>query len=457
MKKIMYTIATVLAVFSAKAQQDLTLYFMPAVPQVSYSNVAITPEARFTLGLPGLSSTYASVSNNGFTYKELITSNQTIEELISNMPSENRGLGAVSADLLHFSFRIGKNHIFANVSERVNFMTTYPKGIFELAWYGNAAPETIGERISLDGLGFDAMHYREYAVAYSRNLSDKLTVGARFKYLYGMENIWTRSSKIGLTTDEKTYALTLDGELDVHTAGLNQAAFDNMSDANNYLFGRNNTGYAFDLGVEYKITDKLRASASITDLGSITWNDYVSNYKVRDFEVYFDGFDLKDFINTDGTTTSTSFESVADSIAGQVQIDTTFGAYKTKLPSRYMIGANYQLFKWFGVGGLWHTQLYDSEFTNSLSISANFKLKKFFQASINYSIHNRTYQNIGIGFSVNMGPVQWYTVSDNILALQAFDWKSTNTTHVRTGFNITLGRKDKEKHEKKMKEKAQEG
>lgn len=444
MKKLLF-ILSVLASFQLQAQQDLTLYNLNFIPQSNYCNPALLPNARLNIGLPVLSSIYFSNSNSGFPYRSLVTQRGdsmiiNFGNVVDNLKDNNYILTDLQIDLLNVSFKLGKNFFGLSAIEKVNVQTTYPKDIFGFIWYGNG-DEYLGKRISFDGLGIDAMHYREYALTYARELNEKIVVGGRFKYLYGMENVWTKTSQMGITTDATNYDITVDGSLEVLTSGFDSTAFDNF-DAKNYLLNRNNTGVAYDLGIVVKPIDKLKISASFTDLGSIKWNDHIANFKQNDISYKFRGIELYDAVTpSNDSAAKAAIEVITDTLKNLVDIQESYDPYSTRLPLRLMAGASWQFFDWLSVGAVWHAQNYDRVTRNSVSLSANVRFRKTLQASVTYSLHNGTYKNLGFGFAANGGPVQFYTVMDNVLFfLPGF----TQTYHLRTGINITIGRKPKD-------------
>ena len=84
----------------------------------------------------------------------------------------------------------------------------------------------LGKRASLDGLGFDFTHWREYAVHWVHDVHHKFSYGARLKYLYGMENFATDVSYMGIETDQNSHALKFDMAFDFRTSGLPQVMID---------------------------------------------------------------------------------------------------------------------------------------------------------------------------------------------------------------------------------------
>jgi hypothetical protein len=85
---------------------------------------------------------------------------------------------------------------------------------------------------------------------------------------------------------------------------------------------------------------------------------------------------------------------------------------------------------------------------NGISLSYVTHLGKVLSASASYSIYNRSYNNFGLGLTVNGGPVQLYIVTDNILGV--FIPHKAKNLHLRCGINLTFGRKEKEKASSKL-------
>ena len=95
-----------------------------------------------------------------------------------------------------------------------------------------------------------------------------------------------------------------------------------------------------------------------------------------------------------------------------------------------------------------------------LGIAYNYHLGNFLSATASYSIYNRSYSNVGLGVSVNLGPVELYCLTDNILAWgmlnptdnlggnsQAIniDTRKVKNGQIHFGMNLTFGRDKKEK------------
>lgn len=449
MKKVLLGITLLLASVSVKAQEHLVLYNMETIPQRMYANPALLPFSNINIGLPVISNTYLSFSNSGFRYRDLIRrrSDDSLyidpDFMISKLKDNNYLISHINTDLLSFSFRVKKNFFTFNATEKVNFRFRYSKDLMTFLWKGNGG--SVGETLNFN-LGLDATHYREYGLGYAREMNDKLTVGGKLKYLYGMENIWTERSDVSLTTDPLYFALTAGSDIRVNTAGLDSAAAEDIDNVSSYLFKRKNVGGAVDLGGVYKVTDKIKVSASLLDIGFINWKSNVKNYVSTDPNATFTyhGIKLGDFVN-DSSNVEDAFESTIDSLADKFSIDSRVETYKTWLPPQMYIGGNYYINDLNNAGIVLYGTRYDKKFFPGVSLSYNTRVGRWLGASVAYSIYNRSYSNIGAGLSLNAGPVQFYVLSNNVLG--AFLPQGAKNLHLQFLLNLTFGRKkfDKDK------------
>lgn len=443
-----------LAQSSLFAQQDMTLYQFRTLNQSSYLNPAFSGEHKVSIGLPGISSFYFAYNNNAFKLNDLISSDLDVSlgrlanaeinstdfadalknpaQITSALTDKNYLMTNLQIDLFHLQINKGVHSFGFNVTEKVNGMIIFPKSLFELIQNGNGG-ENLGQTISVNGLGPDFNHYREYGLSYSRTMNEKLTLGGRFKILSGMENVSFSKSHFGWTTDETDYSWDITGSYSLNTSGVaNGMSFENL------LMGRGNRGFGFDLGASYQFSEDLNLSASLTDLGFINWSNNNLTYSTDDFKFNFDGFDL--FNLSDSTAIedlfSDVYESAIDSINGQVDSSST---YTTRLHPRILVGANYRLNDKFNVGLLLHGQFYGPVTKYGASVSANYQVFPSLSAIASYTITDKSYNNVGLGLMWSPGPVQIYAVTDNVLGLNI---ESTKSLHARVGINLAFGNRN---------------
>lgn len=453
--------------FGYFGQQNLTMYNMSSLQQTqAHVNPAFTPSAKINIAITPLlppfpfPSLYLNFSNSGFKLADLVTQdaqNKTyfdFDNMLGKLKKNNYITSSVQIDLVTFGFKVKKNYFSFNFGEKIENRFRYPKDFLNVLINGNGANGIIGEEQKFN-FGLDFKHYTDMSIGYSRELMDKkLTVGAKFKYLMGHENVFTKTSDISLTTGTQNFDLTTKVNIAIYTSGLdtNSRANNNFS-ASNYLFNTKNSGFGFDFGGNYKINEKWSASASLLDIGFINWKEANINYisKNPDNTVTFSGVSLKDFIN-DSSNVQEAFQQTLDSIYDQFELVESNSSYKTWLNTKFYLSGNYHINEKNFAGLLIYGQFYDKKVHPAVSLSYNTAIGRWLNASINYSILNRSYNNVGFGLSLNPGWFQWYIVSDNVLGLMVFDKYNstivpayTKNLNIRVGFNLTIGKKIKDK------------
>jgi len=446
MKKIILLLLIVLLTnYTASAQQNFTLYNMEAVPQRMYANPAFMPSnSKVYVGLPILSSEYLNFSNSGFKYSDLIKHRGDslyvdYENMLSKLSKNNYISAAFQPDILSFGFKIKKNYFSFNATEKINLRFRYPKNFMELIWKGNGG--LLGEEVKLN-FGVNFSHYREYAIGFAREINDKLTVGAKVKYLYGMENVWTERSDVSLTTDPTDFAITAKSDIKINTSGVDSSSTANIN-VKDYLFKKKNHGLGLDLGGVYKYNDKFTFSASVIDFGFIKWKDEVTNYQSTNpnGEFTYQGMDLNQLLNADST--NNPGKVMADSLEKIFKIEEAHTNYKTNLSTQIYLGTNYSITEKSNAGILLYAQVFDKSIHPGLALSYNQRVGKWLSFSGSYSIYNRSYNNLGLGLTLARGPVQLYIASDNVLG--AIFPQNTKNLHLHFGINLMFGRKGSDK------------
>jgi hypothetical protein len=426
----------------ASAQQDLTLYNMKSVPQSMYTNPSFRPsDSTIFIGLPMLSSEYFNFSNNGFKYSDLIQHDgdslmANVANMLGKLAKVNYITLSYHTDLLSFGFPVKKNFFSFNISENVDIRFGYTSDFLNFLWKGNGDPSTIGQPVNL-APSFNAMHYREYGLGWSRHINNKLTVGVKLKYLYGEEDVNTENTNASITTDPNDFALTAQANINVNTAGVINS-FGNNFNVMDYAFKKKNTGAAIDLGGTYKLNDKLSFSASVVDLGFITWKTETTNYQSNDPNATFtyNGIDLNQFINNNSVQINTVLQNTLDSAKNIFKVNTLNHSYTTMLTAQTYLSANYQLLPKTTVGALFYAQIVNNYFNPAGSLSLSQQVGRWFTASINYSAYDRSYNNIGFGLALGSSPVQFYVTHDNILGL--FMPQNAKVVMLHFGMNIIL-------------------
>jgi len=447
---------------SIKAQEDLTMYSMNNVQQSLYVNPAIKLKHKVNIGLPIISSVYFDVINNAFNPKHAFDVNSngvttiTTQSLIDKWKPRNYlGVNA-RLDLLSFGFTLNeKNYISFSLRDNFMYRLTLPEGLLELPLVGNANFDENDGIVDLEGLGMDVNYYRSWGVGYQREVNKKLRLGGAFRFNQGIANVHFKRSDLRWETDPNTYDYTFSGAVDVRTSG-----YDSTLDGSNLqslLINPQNIGFGLDLGAVYQLNDKIELSASLIDLGFITWKQNINNFVSEELNSTFEGLDFTNTIINGGSP----FD--ADSLADVyfADLDENQDRYTTSLLTKLYLGAAYSVFEKEHFKGranlLLQGGLYHGKLLPSVTLGYTQDVYSFLQASINYSYVNRG-NNIGFGLSANLFPVQVYVTVDNLLAARYTEIVDANQEvvvpfvpynakklHVRFGINLSFGRKEKDR------------
>lgn len=443
-KKYFFLLLLFLAkIASLQAQQNFTLHSMNSIVQSLYVNPSNFPLNNINIGLPGISSTYFGVTNTAFRYHDLIYKRPDdsltfdMNKAISKMSDNNYLMLSAQTDLLTVGFRVKKNYFNITATEKFIGIANYSKGLVDFLWNGNG-PQ-IGKTIDI-GIGLQYTHYREYGINYVRQITSKLTAGAKLKYLYGMENTQTVRANASLYTEPTDFTLKTQTDILINQSGGFKQLTSDTFNLKQYAFGLNNKGFGLDLGATYKISDKISVNASLIDFGGINWKSDVRNYTTNNpNSVYtFKGIYINELIN-DTTSLNEAFNKTLDSAYASFKIDTTKNSYRTRLNRQVYIGGTYNLNEQFQTNLLLHGFFIDGKMRPGVSASIGGKFGKLIHMNLSYSIFNKSYTNVGWGISFNTrAGTQFYLVSDNVIG--AIFPQNAKSLNIRIGMNLRFGK-----------------
>lgn len=432
------TLVTTLLSTPGMAQQELTLNLLDNVFQATHTNPALRSQNSINITI--LSSAHLSLKNSGFTYNQIAASIEEDEtgqrildlaQLYDEIDLNGRDYLHFSADvdLFALSFKAGKNRFSLNVTEHVMGRQRYDASIFQFAIEGN----TPGQTLQFGNFETDAVHYREFGLGFNRSFleENKLVVGTRLKALFGLGNIKTEYADISLTTgtEQELYALTTNANVLVNTSGTTLANEDQEA----YVYNMENTGFGIDLGGTYRLNNLLSFSASVINLGMISWQEDAKSYSsegtftftgVENNGLLTDGFDI-------------DITQMTDSIADIFELEEEATQYRTGLPTQVYLTGNYQLASRTRASATLYSDFYQS-FRRGVALGIRQNVGRWLQAAATYSVQNRAYNNLGAALSLTTGPggLQLYCATDNILALTNIE--NARVASMRAGFNFVF-------------------
>lgn len=471
MKRILLIVCAIISFISIVSAQDgnNTSYFLSNLPQRYRLNPAYQPEYKVFVGLPGLSGISVNYLNSSFTPEDMLYKRDDsvymdINKFYKSLHKRNYIYFNNENSILSIGVKAKSWYGTLDITQKNDFLFRYNKDLFTFLKYGNMDHPSM----DFGKLGVNANSYVEVALGLSKQVNQKLTVGARLKYLLGIANIRMTDSNLDIVTDN-------DGSMHLHSRQniqisapvnirnertgqpfpLNQPIdwddFDfNTDDIDvSSILHTKNPGFAIDLGGEYQFNDQLKLFASLTDLGFIHWGNKDYNYNFyQDATFDWEGADISNSINKNNVghiSIDSAFQKITDDLKDNFRLKNKGGAYNTFLSPKLYLGATYQLNRTFDVGGLFRASVINNMFIPSFTASVNGRLIRNVSASVSYSLTRGSYVNVGAALTAKLGPFQLYLETDNLLAC---NYTNTQSANARFGINLLFGHKD---HKKKSK------
>lgn len=478
-KKILLSgvVAGFLLITSSVFAQDIATQYFMNIPQTNTMNPAFRPNSKIYIGLPVLSNFSLNMSNNFLSFDKIFQPMEGTDSVMTILhPDYDREKflnsigrkGFVSAEigtqLLGIGITVADDwYIDFGLAVKGSMAANIPADLFTLVLEGNEG--FIGSSIDLSGMGFNAQAYLESSVGISKNITNKLRVGGRFKLYMGAMNASLTAEQLEIeVNDDFSHALHTD--LVMRFNAPVDVSFDDDDMIKDILFredlgfsevgpNASNIGVGIDLGATYDLMDNLSLSASIIDFGFINWGS--ESFELRANNSFsFDGFDITSVI-TEEIEFDVMMEDFADSLLNSFDFVDTEDKYNSGLPTKIFLGANYRPLDFIGLGVLSRTT-FNQGLRQSLTFSANLYAGDILSTHLSYTMINRTFNNFGFGLGLKAGPFQFYTVVDQLPA----SWiKMTDSSgeddfnlmlpnrvdymNLRFGMNLVFGRMNKKK------------
>ncbi|MDR2813337.1 MAG: DUF5723 family protein [Prevotellaceae bacterium] len=440
---ILFSTITLLWVTAARAQLNPTLYHIKDLPLNSQLNPAFQPRnGSVYVGIP-LVPLLAPTSVSGMLSGEYFTLGNAY--LSPDYKAIATGAGDFSAltfdgefNLINFGFMLKDMYLSFDSKIKLNIDGRIPKDLERLMWYGNGHEETLGETLSLEGLGVSLLGYGEISLGISKEVARNLLVGAKFKYLQGLANAQVGFGKgTDFTTDTGSYKISVGLNPDIFLSGLPVTApqgsfpMDSLISAGlgSYKFDAGNMGVAFDFGGSWDLpwVKGLNVSASVLDVGFISWKGQKVTQQKPGSNIEFEGISLG------GGTDFTS--GLLDSVKQKTTVTSASVSERQWLSPTVYVGASYEVAKYLNAGALFGYRFLRYENLPMFALSANTQ-GFMVNGSVSYSYYNRN-SNVGVGLLVGRRVVQWHIIADNLLAA---NFKTAQNVNVRMGLNILLGK-----------------
>lgn len=434
--------------------------FMRLNPYASLSNPAYFIPYNGYVGIPGAANINFNMWNTSLIYNNLVETdknwkpiNFTPNKFIKSLhPTNNWFNTNLDLEILGFGFRI-KQHFFTfGYRIKMDEQFRYNKDLFAFLLQGNLAQDNNGDYLYTAATPADIAIqpnfnvYQEMSIGFQTQIGKRLYIGARSKMLFGLVNIKTDRFGAKVYSDPIDYTIygNFDANINVASAvpfytkdanGDIKLDLDAHTDVNWRRYVANafskNLGFAIDLGATYRITQRLRVSAAVTDLGFINWKGTPLNITSKQGEwLKFEGLNANQITDVieNGFSSLLSLDSLFHIVNNNFELN-AIKSYNTMLTSKVMLDASFDLtpsnrfivqFKGYIMGKHFLPQFtvtYNGTFFNAIDVV------------VSYSMMRNSFDNLGLGLGFRMGPVHLYFGTDNLLAAaNVFNIRKANVT-----------------------------
>ncbi len=442
-KRIAFAILS-LSVAAISAGQNLNSdYFLSGSFTRHGMNPALAPERGY-FSMPvvggigfGLNSN-AGASNfvyNSISYPGKLTTFMSSDvnkvEFLNSLKNVTRLNAGLSIEVLSVGFKSfgGYNHLGLKLRNTENVMI--PKSLFEFMKAG------LAQGIyNIDDVRVQSNSYVDFEIGHSRKIDDHLRLGVKLHFLAGVSYADVNVRHIEAVTEASKWQVSMTADALVGGNLEYSKKEDGALDLDNLKYkvnGVSGYGLATDIGVEYDfdgIIEGLDISASVTDLGYISWSKGNSFSTDPDKKVMFDGFhnvekqkdidDQWDKLGEDLKAMTNLYDNGTDKFAGN------------PIPT-FRLGIQYDIpaVEWISLGELLTYKAGINLFESRTSF--NIAPSSWFDASINVAFNSF---GTDMGWVLNFHPKGFnFFVGSDGLRVKLSDYIPTTATSA----NIILG------------------
>lgn len=309
-------------------------------------------------------------------------------EVLGNLSDHNKLGIDFRLNVLSAGFKAFGGYNTISLSARGDINTSIPKSMFSLLKEG-----VENKTYDISDLRANASVWAELALGHSRQITEKLRVGATLKILIGGASADARLNNAHLTLGEDAWTITTNADIRTNIKGYKYKTDVDENTGNTYVSGLdgsfggiNGFGLGLDLGAVYKLNDDWKFSASVLDLGFISWSD--TQFATTDGDKTFNS-DLYTFNVDDEAPNSFSdeWERMGDDLKTLYQLSDkgSTGGRTSSLYTTINLGAEYTfpLYRQLTFGLLNTTRIAGPWTTTTFRLSANVAPCKIFSAGIN--------------------------------------------------------------------------
>ncbi len=370
----------------------------------------------------------------------------------------NTGNNRINADvditILSAGFKGFGGYNTISLDARTNVGMVLPYELFEFARNTGNKTYDIGD------VNAHAQSFVQLAFGHSRDINEKLRVGGKVKFLFGVgradlqmsnlradlsaEDKWIVSGDATANVSMKGFTY-IEEEKDYKQAEKGKYRYVNDVDVDGAGLG--GFGLAVDLGGVYKINDDFTVSAALIDLGFIGWsNNMQAVNRQNSFE--FNGFHDIAIHDEDanGNTKANAFDSQTDKYSDQLADFANLsdegdqGGRSTGIGATVNVGCEYSLpsYRNLKFGLLSSTRINGKYSWTECRVSANVAPLKWIDGGVNFAVNSYT---ASFGWVANFHPKGFnvFIGMDHILGKTSKEFiPLSSNASVNLGFNVAF-------------------
>lgn len=335
----------------------------------------------------------------------------TSEALSGFSTDNNRIIGNVGITILSAGFKGFGGYNTIELNSKTSFGVSLPYGLFEFA------KNTGNKSYDIGDINAQAMSYVELGLGHSRQINDKLRIGAKLKFLFGVAraDFHFKDVKADLSSTDK-WTVSGQATADVYMKGFtyqsetdeyndpNKGQYDKVNDVDVDGGGLGGFGMAVDLGAVYKINEDWTVNAAVVDLGFINWSNHAQAVN-RSNSFEFNGFHDTSVTSDSGETIDDKIDDYGDQITDFINLKDNGdqGSSSTGIGATINLGCEYNLpvYRKMTFGLLSSTRLNGAYSWTEARLSANWTPLKWLDGGVNLAVNSFT---TSMGWILNIHP-----------------------------------------------------
>ena len=421
---------------SCSAQSDLLFPHLRDVRQTLLRNPATPQRHRVSVGLAHGALAYHAP---GFPMSVLTGEAPVATRLaagVAGLPSTSRVRLEGRAEVLGLTLATRAGTFSFDLAQRGGGFVDVPAAGARYVFLGDR--HLAAEAFEVDAYDAAGLSFLELGLGYAHALpgDERVRYGGRLKLLRGQGQGYVVEGRGETLTDaEGRRMVAAEGVL--RSSGVAREGADSLTFARDFLLGAGNPGLALDLGLHYAGDDGVRLGISLLDLGGIRWRRFTQDYT-------FSGETTTPGLAGTLGPASTN-RSALDTLTAQLDrvkapdfaesTDYT-QPYTRALAPAVLVTAGYPLRSWLDLTLSYAGRLEGGQLGHAASVGAVARWGHALQLGVAYGITEGVPHQLGISAAVELGPVQLFAASDDLLGL--IDHDRLYATTLRAGLNVVV-------------------